>query len=262
MTDLVMNMNPKSMFSEAIKTIRTNLAFSFFDKELKTILITSPEAGDGKSFISANLAVAYAQENKRVLMIDCDLRKGRQHEIFRVSNSTLNGYSNLILNYGKETDLNEYIMDTGIKNVDIIPTGPMPPNPIELLNSENNAKILKTLKRYYDIVILDCPPVVGLSDTLVLTKHSDANIVVVSNKKTKVENLDRTKKTFEQIGSKITGVVINKASTKDNSYYGYYCNDYYYYDENGNKGKKKTTKKKSSSTSYKKKSKKDSSEII
>ena len=98
-TDLVINVNPKSIFSEAIKTIRTNLAFSMIDKEMKTILLTSPQSGDGKSFITANLAVAYAQEDKKVLVVDCDLRKGRQHEIFEVMNLTSGGYSNLILNY-------------------------------------------------------------------------------------------------------------------------------------------------------------------
>ena len=94
------------------------------------------------------------------------------------------------------------------------------------------------LKRKFDVVILDCPPVIGLSDTLVLTKYSDTNIVVVSNKKTKLESLEKTKKTFEQIEAPITGVIINKASIKDNNYYGYYCNDYYYYNENGTKKKK------------------------
>ena len=98
-TDLIINANPKSMFSESIKSIRTNLAFASIDKPMKKILTTSPEQGDGKSFISANLAVAYAQDNKKVLIIDCDLRRGRQHEIFGVMNEASGGYSNLILNY-------------------------------------------------------------------------------------------------------------------------------------------------------------------
>ena len=98
-TDLIINANPKSVFSEAIKTIRTNLAFQAIDGEMKVILSTSPQSGDGKSFITANLAVAYAQEGKKVLVVDCDLRKGRQHEIFEVMNLTSGGYSNLILNY-------------------------------------------------------------------------------------------------------------------------------------------------------------------
>ena len=237
-TDLIINVNPKSIFSEAIKTIRTNLAFSAIDNEMKVILNTSPEAGDGKSFISANLAVAYAQEDKKVLLIDCDLRKGRQHEIFEVMNLTSGGYSNLILNYKNDMDLSEYIVVTNNKNISLLPTGPMPPNPVELLASENNKKLLEKLRKQYDIIILDCPPVIGLSDTSILTKYSDANIIVVSNKKTKVENLSRAKKIFEQANAKITGVVINKASVKDNSYYSYYCSDYYYTD-NKKKGRRR-----------------------
>lgn len=226
-TDLIINVNPKSIFSESIKTIRTNLAFAAIDNKMKVLLNTSPEAGDGKSFISANLAVAYAQEGKKVLIVDCDLRKGRQHEIFDIVNSTTGGYSNLILNYQGFVDLNSYIIPTQNQNVSLLPTGPTPPNPVELLSSENNAKLIQKLREFYDVVILDCPPVIGLSDTLIMTKYSDANIVVVSNKKTKLENLERTKKMFAQANAKITGVVVNKASVKDNGYYGYYCKDYY-----------------------------------
>lgn len=237
--DLIVNVNPKSMFSESIKSIRTNLAFSSIDNEMKIILNTSPEAGDGKSFISANLAVAYAQENKKVLLIDCDLRRGRQHKIFEVMNITSGGYSNLMLNYRDEDiKLKDYIVRTNIKNVSLLPTGPTPPNPVELLASENNKKLLDDLRKIYDIIILDCPPVLGLSDTMILTRYSDVNMIVVSNKKTKFDNLGRVQKVFAQANAKITGVVINKASIKDSNYYGYYCNDYYY-----SEGKKKKKRK-------------------
>lgn len=226
-TDLVINVNPKSIFSEAIKTIRTNLAFSMIDREMKTILLTSPQAGDGKSFITANLAVAYAQEDKKVLVVDCDLRKGRQHEIFEVMNVTSGGYSNLILNYKDDIKLNKYIVSTSNKNIDLLPTGPTPPNPVELLASENNKKLIAKLREKYDIILLDCPPVLGLSDTMIMTKYSDANLIVVSSRKTKVENLDKAKKVFTQANAKITGVIINRASIKDNTYYSYYSSEYY-----------------------------------
>ncbi len=238
-TDLMINVNPKSIFSEAIKTIRTNLAFSNIEKDMKVILNTSPQAGDGKSFITANLAVAYAQEDKKVLVIDCDLRKGRQHEIFEVMNLTSGGYSNLILNYKDDIKLDKYIVQTTNKNIDLLPTGPTPPNPVELLGSTNNKKLMTKLRKQYDIILLDCPPVLGLSDTMILTKYSDANIVVVSNRKTKIENLDKAKKVFAQANANITGVVINRASVKDNSYYSYYSNEYY-----GESPKKKKKKRK------------------
>lgn len=229
-SEIRLNSNPKSRFSESIKTIRTNLAFSSIGKDLKVILMTSPEAGDGKSYISANLAVAYAQEGKRVLLIDADLRKGRQHEIFDVLNSVNAGYSNLILNYKDGMKLGKYILPTANENVELIPTGPTPPNPIELLASENNAKFIERVKEEYDIIILDCTPVIGLSDALVMTRFSDVNIAVVSCKKTKFENLDRVKKVFEQSNIKLGGVVVNKVQTKENRYYSYYTNDYYYKD--------------------------------
>lgn len=225
--DLIININPKSLFSESVKSIRTNLQFSSVDKELKVILNTSPEAGDGKSFISANLAIAYGQDGKKVLIIDCDLRRGRQHEIFGVVNTTNGGYSNLILNYKDEIKLSRYIIKTEIKNVDLIPIGPTPPNPLELLSSKNNGELLAELRNYYDIIILDCPPVLGMSDTLVLTKHSDANLIVVSNGKTHMETLEKTKKQFEQANAKISGVIVNKANVKGSSYHSYYTNDYY-----------------------------------
>lgn len=232
--NLTINTNPKSSFSEAIKTVRTNLHFSSVNKDIKVILVTSPEPGDGKSFISANLAGAYAQENKRVLIIDCDLRKGRQAEIFKIRKMPTSGYTNLILNYSDHsqdienlerssyTDFADYIEKTSVKRVDLIPNGPTPPNPIELLSSNKNKKIIAHLKSIYDIIILDCPPALGLSDTLIMTKFSDANIVVISSKKTKSELLAEVKKNFEKANSQITGVIVNKARIKHSSYYEYY----------------------------------------
>lgn len=224
---LIINDNPKSAFSESIKSIRTNLNFASIEKDIKVILVTSAEAGDGKSFISANLAGAYSQENKNVLIIDADLRRGRQHQIFNINNFTNMGYSNLILNYKENTRIGRYIINTENNNINLLPTGPTPPNPIELLASDKNKRLLNKLKERFDIIIIDCPPVIGLSDTLIMTQYSDANIVVVSNKKTKVELLNRVKKNFEQVNAKISGVVINKVPVKGNNYYSSYTSQYY-----------------------------------
>ena len=226
-TEILINVNPNSMFSESIKSIRTNLQFSAIDKEIKTILITSPEPGNGKSFISANLAGAYAQEGKKVLIIDCDLRRGRQHNIFEIENPSNGGYSNLILNYKEEIKLTRYVTKTEIKGIDIIPTGQTPPNPLELLTSKNNEKVIKELRKHYDVIILDCPPILGISDTQIMTKHSDANILVVTSGKTTIESVERCKKVFEAANSKIDGVIINSASVKGSSYNSYYASPYY-----------------------------------
>lgn len=221
-TELIVNNNPKSSFSESIKTIRTNLQFSLVNSNVKTILLTSPEPGDGKSFISANLAVAFAQENKRVLLIDSDLRKGRQYKIFKVKNDKSKGYSNLILSDKSSSSIMNFIVPTDIKKLYLLPNGATPPNPSELLSSTNNKELLDKLKNMFDLIILDCAPVLGLNDTLVMTKYSDVNAVVVTNKKTKVELLDQVKKSFERANVKIDGVILNKVKAKDISYYGYY----------------------------------------
>ena len=226
--DLVIQKNPKSLFAESIRSIRTNLAFASLDKDVKIIINTSPEAGDGKSFVTANLAIAYAQEGKKILLIDADLRRGTQHEIFEIMNVTSGGYSNLMLNYKDTIDLDKYIVKTKEENLDILTTGPMPPNPVELLGSENNKKLLEKLKKKYDLIIMDCAPIIGLSDALILATMSDINLITVSAKKTKMENLERVKKLFDQNNLKINGVIFNKANVSGNGYYSYYYNDEYY----------------------------------
>ena len=224
--DLIINNNPKSMFTESIKTLRTNLSFAAIDKEMKVILITSAEAGDGKSFIAANLAVAYAQENKKVLLIDCDLRRGRQHHIFNVDNPSDGGYTNLMLNYKEEMKLKDYVYKTDTPNLSLLTTGPTPPNPVELLASEANKKLISNLKKKYDLIILDCPPVVGLSDALILAGISDVNLLTVSSKKTKMESLEQAKKLFDQANFKIDGVILNNVNATKNHYYSYYSSYY------------------------------------
>lgn len=221
-SELLVSNNPKSPFTESIKTVRTNLQFSIVNGDIKTILITSPEPGDGKSFIAANLAITYTQENKKVLIIDSDLRKGRQHRIFKVHNDKTRGYSNLILSSKDENNINNFIIHTEIDNLDLLPRGAFPPNPSELLLSSNNRELMEKLRTMYDIIIIDCAPVLGLNDTLVMTKLSDINVVVVTKKKTKLEALEEVKNSFTKVGAKIDGVILNKVQQKDISYYGYY----------------------------------------
>ena len=231
--DLVVADNPKSSFAEAIKSIRTNLMFSGVEKELKVILVTSPESGDGKSFTAANLAVAFAQDKKRVLIVDGDMRKGRQHEIFGVHNEQTLGYSNYILKFRESADNamaafirpEYYVKETRVPGVYLLPAGPTPPNPLELISSKNNERLINSFRDEYDVIIIDCPPVLGLSDALVMSRYTDANIVVVSNAKTKIDQLENVKKSFEKVGAKISGVVINKAKIKSSSYY--YADEYY-----------------------------------
>ena len=148
--ELIVDHNPKSALSESIKNIRTNLQFSSVDGKIKNILITSSTSGEGKSFVSANLAVAFAKLGNKVLIVDCDMRLGRQHEIFGLPNTV--GLSNLLIDeieqkYGK------YIQKTEIKNVSVLTRGIVPPNPSELLASEKMHYLMQILNSEYDIII-------------------------------------------------------------------------------------------------------------
>ncbi len=233
--DLVIANNPKSSFAEAIKSIKTNLIFSSIDKDVKVILVTSPEPGDGKSFIVANLATAFAQDEKKVLIIDGDMRRGRQHEIFHLPNKSTQGYSNYILKYKKTNDNSMldfvrseiFVRETKVPNVCLLPAGPTPPNPLELISSENNQRLIEDLRKEYDIILIDCPPALGLSDALVMSKYSDVNIVTVSSDKTKIDQLESVKKNFAKVNSKIAGVIINRVKAKGGTYSSYYTNEYY-----------------------------------
>lgn len=220
--ELVVFNNPKSRISEAIKSIRTNLQFKAIDDNIKTIMITSSIPGEGKSFIAANLACAFADTDSNVLLIDCDLRKGRQHQIFNVSNSK--GLSNLlidaVINYKK------YIRSTGYSNIKVLPSGIIPPNPSELLGSKKNKSLMDLLRKDFDVIILDCPPVNGLSDALVMTSLADSVIVVCAQNKTKVSSLDNTKKALNQVNANIAGVIMNRVEVKEkDDYYRYYSNE-------------------------------------
>lgn len=220
MRELIVNSKPRSSFSEAIKTVRTNLLFSHMGNDLKTVLITSSKPGEGKSFIAANLAVAFAQNDKEVLIIDCDLRRGRQHKIFQMKNDHKFGFSNLLIE--KNADLEKYIKKTEIDHVSLLPSGATPPNPSELLGTERTKEIVEVLKEKFDIIIFDCPPVLGLNDTLMMTKYADVNCIVASANYTKMEDLERIKKTFLKVDAKITGVILNKIEQENNAYHDYY----------------------------------------
>ena len=223
--ELVVEERPNSPTSESIRNLRTNLQFSSIDEELKSILVTSSVPSDGKSFISANLGISFAQAGKKVLIIDCDLRKGRQHNLFKVDGHK--GLSNLLI--GDIGTYNDYIIKTEIKNLYIIPRGTLPPNPSELLNSKKNEKLIEILENKFDIVILDGAPITGLSDSLILSSLVDETVLVSSINHTPKTELINAKKSLEKVGAKLAGTVANQVSTKRGSYGGYY---YYYSEDN------------------------------
>lgn len=218
--ELVLNNDPKSIISETIRTLRTNLQFTSVDKKLQTILITSSVPGEGKSFIAANLAVAFAQSGTRVLLVDCDIRKGRQHYIFDSHNQK--GLSNLLLDNVRE-NYREYIQETKIKNLSVMFRGVTPPNPSELLGSEKNKELIEILKNDYDLIIFDSAPVNGgLTDSLIMSTLVDGVVIVSVAKETPASLLKTTKKSLENVGAKILGTVLNRASASSKKYYGHY----------------------------------------
>lgn len=215
--ELVVEANPKSSVSEAIKAIRTNLQFSSIDKKLKTVLVTSSMPGEGKSFISCNLATAFVQDGNKVLLVDCDMRKGRQHKVFQVSNEK--GLSTLLLGPINASNVKSFVQRTKINNLDILTMGIVPPNPSELLNSANMKNLIDLLSKEYDLVIFDGVPVNGLTDSVIMSKLVDEVVVVTAMKQTPIELLEQTKKTLEAVDANVAGVIVNKVPNKNGGYY-------------------------------------------
>lgn len=217
--ELIVFSKPKSNISEDIRTIRTNLKFTAND-DAKVLLVTSSVPGEGKSFISANLAAAFAQTGEKVLLVDADLRLGRVHKIF--NQSAAKGFSNMLIS-GTSEDLPEYIKKTTIPNLYIVSRGTVPPNPSELLNSSSCKKLINIFRENFDRVIFDGVPVNGLPDSLVLANLVDRVIIVTTIGYTSIDELNQTKKALEQIDANIAGVVVNKApTTKRGKYSNYY----------------------------------------
>ncbi|MBQ8991935.1 polysaccharide biosynthesis tyrosine autokinase [Candidatus Saccharibacteria bacterium] len=220
--ELIVEDQPKSVVSESIKNLRTNLQFTSVDQDLKTILVTSSNASEGKSYIASNLAISFVQADKRVLIIDCDLRKGRLHKIFGLPNTF--GLSNLLAD-----DLNNtyrYIQKTNIKGLDVLTRGTYPPNPSELLASKKNAALIDRLKSQYDIIIFDGTPSNGLADSIVMSTLADQVLIVAHDSVTKTSALTETKDALDKVNAKIAGVVLNRVNRKGNGrYYYYYYGD-------------------------------------
>lgn len=165
----VVEKKPKSIVSEAYRTLRTNIQYSSFDKEIKTIVVTSAEAAEGKSIVAGNLALSFAQNEKKVLIVDCDLRKPSVHKNFKVSN--LKGLSEVLIGKAKL----EEVIQSRNENLDLLTSGKIPPNPSEMLSSSTMSKLIEKLKEKYDIVILDSAPLQAVTDAQILSTKSRWN---------------------------------------------------------------------------------------
>lgn len=220
LNDMISIKNPKSAAAEAFRTLRTNIQFSSFDEELKTIVVTSTQPEEGKSTVVSNLAIAMAQGGKKVLLIDCDLRKPSIHKRFGISNQE--GLTSLL---AKEKTLEETIKASNISNFYILTSGPVPPNPAELLGSKRFRAFIKEISEVFDIILLDAPPVLAVTDAQILSAFCSGVIFVAGYGQAEKQAIVRAKELVDKVSGKILGVVINKVPAQSKSYY-YYNYDY------------------------------------
>jgi non-specific protein-tyrosine kinase len=215
---LVTLTSPRAPVSEAYRTLRTNLEFSSLDKPIKTMVVTSPGPEEGKSTTLANLAVTLAQAEKQVILVDCDLRRPSQHELFGLSNGV--GLTTMVVD--DEVMKNPPILDTGVAGLRLLTSGPLPPNPSELVGSRRMSEIIAALSEQADIVLFDAPPVVAVTDAAVLASRVDGVLLVVKAGGTKRDQARRAKALLEKVNAHVVGAVLNNIKM-DTSYYRYYA---------------------------------------
>lgn len=220
--ELITNFSPKSLFSETYRTIRTTLLLSSPEANIKSIIVTSPLPLEGKTTTISNLAVTLAQADKNVVIVDADLRKPKQHRLFKIKN--LYGLTNYL---ASDVDIKNLIKTTLVPNLFLINAGPLPPNPSELLGSDKMTYFIENLKHSFDYIFFDSPPILALSDALVLGPKTDGVILIVWGGKTSREALKQAKDKLDQLNIKILGVVLNNVSLKDQDYY--YKQYYHHY---------------------------------
>ncbi|HAT4252907.1 TPA: CpsD/CapB family tyrosine-protein kinase [Clostridium perfringens] len=211
--------NSKTIVAESYRTLRTNIQYSSFDKPIKSIVITSSEPGEGKSTTSSNLALSFAQEGKKVILIDCDLRKPVLHKEFQISNSR--GLSEFLIG-NVEFSKVVYKHESGLH---VLPSGLVPPNPAEMLASMAMEHLLTQLEEKYDYIILDTPPVNAVTDSKILSTKVDGTILVVKYGYTKKDAVMEAVKGLRAVNSNIIGTVFNGEENKRGKYYHYYKKD-------------------------------------
>lgn len=206
---------PYSPVSTSLEMLNTNLGFTISDKELQVILLTSSTSGEGKSFVAANLAVAASHVGKRVLLIDCDMRRPRQHRIWEIPN--LLGMSNILAGQNEVKPT----IHTVFSNVDMLPAGKIPPNPVTLLDSQRMADLIEKARQDYDFVVIDAPPLTAVTDPLIISKFADGILLVVRPGLVEYSALKSAKSLLNQSKTPVLGMAVNGVS-EESSYGGYY----------------------------------------
>jgi non-specific protein-tyrosine kinase len=217
---LITYSNPRSPVAEAYRQLRTNIQFSSLDNPIHTLLVTSTNPEEGKSTTLANLAITIAQSNKSVILVDCDLRRPSVHEIFGLRNTA--GLTSMVIDDGPP--LEDVLQDSGIPNLRIVTSGPLPPNPSELLGSHRMEEIVAKLRGEADYVLFDTPPIIAVTDAAVMASKVDGVILVIRAGRTKRDLAQKAKALLDKVNANLIGVVLNNVKY-DTTVHQYYADD-------------------------------------
>ncbi|WP_054957478.1 CpsD/CapB family tyrosine-protein kinase [Paenibacillus dakarensis] len=218
---LIVLSNPRSPITEAYRSLRTNIDFSSVDERTQVIMVTSTGPEEGKSTVVANLAVTYAQGERKVLLIDADMRKPTVHRTFQLTNKM--GLSSIL---SRQCNLEEVIQESEVPNLYVMTAGPIPPNPAEMLNSKRMTNLMQLLREQFDMILIDTPPVLAVTDAQLLASNSDGVLMVINSGKVKKDVALKAKENLLRVNARILGVVLNnvKRKTSEEYYYYYYGN--------------------------------------
>ena len=216
---LIAKINPTSPITEQYRTLRTNIQFSTIDEKVKTIIVTSAEPSAGKSMTAANLAIVYAQQGFKTLLVDADMRKPTVHYTFRMDNIT--GLSNALID---NIQLEELAASFDVNNLSVISSGPLPPNPAELLGSKRFDQLLASAREVYDVIVIDTAPLLAVTDAQILSTKTDGVVIVTRSGSTETEGLKHAIDLVSKVRGRLLGIVLNDVEKENDNYYYYYGN--------------------------------------
>ena len=222
----IVEKKPKSVAAEAYRSLRTNIQYSSFDNKYQTLVVTSANPGEGKTTVAGNLALALAQGESKVVLVDCDMRRPSIHKTFKISNTY--GISDLLVGNKKLESVAHKYND----NLTIVPSGKIPPNPAEMLGSKAMTAFLEEMKKHFDYIVLDTPPLQAVTDAQILSTKVDGSLIVVRAGVTKKDAVHNAVSIINKVNGNIIGTVLNGADNSKDKYY------YYYGDEDSRTGRR------------------------
>lgn len=215
---LITVVKPSSVISEEFRTLRTNIQFSMVDKKFATLMFTSASPGEGKTTVASNVAVVFASQGKKVLLIDADMRNPSVHKLFNLLN--YKGLTNLLTE--DKASIQDIVHQTEINNLSVLTCGVIPPNPSELLASNRMNQLMERLKEHFDLILFDLPPIIAVTDAQIMANKTDGTIFVIRNGVAEKNNLYKAKELLEHVHAKVIGVVYNDKKRSTDAAYHYY----------------------------------------